>query len=93
MRERTNREKPLLGQTIECIGLMHKSLRSLYEREFPVNPMMFAIMAEGPVDQIRDLLDDLDWIMEDMIPQHLREDAAKLREAEETEVVTLEEAA
>lgn len=93
MRDQTNREKPLLGQTIECIGLMHKSLQSLYEREFPVNPMMFAIMAEGPVDQIRDLLDDLDWIMEDMIPRELREQAAKLREAEEAEALVLEEAA
>ena len=93
MRDRTNREKPSLGQTIECIGLMYESLQSLYEREFPANPMMFAIMAEGPVDQIRDSLDDLDWIMEDMIPQRLREEALKLREAEEADGMAIEEAA
>jgi hypothetical protein len=90
MKDRSTKEKPLLGQTIESIGLMYRSLQSLYRDEYPVNPMTFAILAEGEIDQIRDLLDDLDWIMEDLIPQQLRENVAEPREVE---LVALEEAA
>jgi hypothetical protein len=93
MKERTGKVKPDLKQTIESIGLMYQSLVSLQERIYPQNPMWFAIMAQGPVDQIRDLLDDIDWLMEDMIPQELREQAAQLRESEETEAVQTQEAA
>jgi hypothetical protein len=93
MKDRTNKEKPLLGQTIECIRMMYQSLESLRERIYPQSPMWFAIMAQGPVDQIRDLLDDIEWLMEDMIPLELREQAAQLRESEETEVVATQEAA
>ncbi|MGH9769087.1 MAG: hypothetical protein ACREAB_16790 [Blastocatellia bacterium] len=82
MKERTSKEKPLLGRTIECIGMMQSALQSLYEREYPRDPLMFAIMAQGPVDQIRDLLDDIEWLMEDMIPRELREQAAQLEESE-----------
>lgn len=93
MKERTDKEKPDLKQTIKSIGLMYEALESLHERVYPQSPMWFAIMAEGPVDQIRDLLNDLDWIMEDMIPQPLREEALKLREAEEADGIAMEEAA
>jgi hypothetical protein len=55
--------------------------------------MWFAIMAQGPIDQIRDLLDDIVWLMEDMIPRELRDEAAKLREAGEAESPILEKAA
>src|SRR5215210_2341871 len=85
MKDRTNKEKPLLGQTIECVGMMYHSLQSLCQNEYPRNPMMFAIMAQGPVSQIRDLLDDVEWLMEDMVPRQLREQADKLIEAEESQ--------
>ncbi len=78
MKDRTNKEKPHLGQTIKSIGLMYEALAGLHEHEYPRSPLGFAIMAQGPVDQIRDLLDDVEWLMEDMIPQHLREQTAQL---------------
>jgi hypothetical protein len=93
MKDRTNRERPAIRPTIEGIGMMYRSLQSLHERVYPQSPMWFAIMAQGPVDDLRDLLDDLEWLMEDMIPRELREEAAKLREAEEAEAFVLEEAA
>ena len=93
MKNRTNRTKPALKPTMEGIGLMCRALQSLYEDEYPKSPLWFAIMAQGPIDQIRDLLDDIEWLMEDMIPQELHEEAAKLREAKEVESPILEKAA
>lgn len=86
MKDRTNREKPVLGPTIEGIGMMYRSLQALREEVYPQSPAWFATMAQGPVDQIRDLLDDIEWLMEDMIPQHLREQ-------EEPELVAAQDAA
>jgi hypothetical protein len=93
MKDRDESKKPDLGQTIEAIGLMYRSLASLRERVYPQSPMWFAIMAQGPIDDIRNLLDDVEGLMKDMIPQELREEAARLREAEEMEAVTTQEAA
>lgn len=90
MKDRTNKEKPHLEQTIKGIGMMYESLDSLQERVFPQNPMWFAIMAQGAVDQIRDLLDDLEWLMEDMVPQPLREQVEPIEPAEQ---VTMKKAA
>lgn len=72
MKDRTNREKPDLEKTIAGIGMMYKGLQSLLEEEYDRDRLMFAIMAQGPIDQLRDLLDDVEWHVEDMIPQHLR---------------------
>ncbi len=91
MRDHTNKVKPHLGQTIECIGMMYRSLQSLYEREHPRSPLGFALMAQGPVDQMRDLLDDVEWLMENMVPQQLREQAALLETS--TEPVAQKQAA
>jgi hypothetical protein len=93
MREGADKEKPLLGQTIECVGMMYRSLQSLYENEYPRDPQMFAIMAQGPVDQIRDLLDDIELLMKDMIPPELRRQAAQLEESDGTEAVGTRKAA
>jgi hypothetical protein len=93
MKDRTNREKPAIGPTIDGIGMMYRSLVSLRDEVYPQSPMWFAIMAQGPMDDIRNLLDDLEWVMEDMIPKELREQAAQLEEAEETEAVVTQEAA
>lgn len=45
MRDRTNREKPHLGQTIKGIGMMYECLQSLMEEEYGRDKLMFAIMA------------------------------------------------
>jgi hypothetical protein len=93
MKDGADNEKPDLKQTIECIGMMSQSLESLRERIYPQSPMWFAIMAQGPVDQIRDLLDDLEWLMKDMIPQELREQAAQLDQASLQAMAVSQEAA
>ena len=78
MRDRTNRKKPDLRKTIEGIGMMYQGLQSLLEEEYSRGPLGFALMAQGPIDQIRDLLEDMEWHLEDMIPARLREQAASL---------------
>lgn len=92
MKDRTNREKPDLVQTIESLGLMQRWLETLYREEYPQSPLWFAIKAEGPIEQIRDLLDDVEWLMEDMLPQHLREQATP-HEAASLESVAQQHAA
>jgi hypothetical protein len=93
MKDRTNREKPVLEPTIKWLQSMSESIASLHKEVYPESPLWFAIMAQGPVDQIRDLLDDIEWLMEDMIPQELRAQAAQLREFEETAAIATQEAA
>lgn len=93
MKDRTNKTKPALEPTIRGLNLMFSSLQSLYEDEYPKSPMWFAIMAQGPIDQIRDLLDDVEWLMEEMIPQKLREQAARQSEPEAMEAAAIRKAA
>jgi hypothetical protein len=60
------REKNVL-QAIEGVGMMHRALDSLSREVLPVNPQRFAVMAEGPIDQIRDLLNQIDSLMTEPI--------------------------
>lgn len=93
MNNRANKTKPTIKPTIEGIGLMCHSMQSLFEDEYSRNPMMFAIMAQGPIAQIRDLLDDLEWLMEDMVPQHLREQDMPTENTQQSEQFVLQKAA
>jgi hypothetical protein len=49
----TNDEQ--LGQALEALGLMYRAMASLRKDILPVNPRNFALLAEGPVDEIRKL--------------------------------------
>ena len=49
-----------LQQTIEQIEGLCRALDSLRRDILPKNPRNFAIMAEGPVDEIRKLQSDID---------------------------------
>jgi hypothetical protein len=49
-----------LQQAIEQIQRLCRALDSLRVDIFPLNPKNFAIMAEGPVDEIRTLQADID---------------------------------
>lgn len=69
MNDRTNRTKPALAPTLNGIELMSNSIQALYQDVHPKSPAWFAVMASGSVKQLRDLLDDLEWLMEDMCPQ------------------------
>ena len=93
MKDRTNKTKPALKPTIEGIGLMCNSLQSLYEDEYPKSPRGFALMAQGPIDQIRDLLEDVEWLMEDMVSQRLSESARVRNAIHVQEVAAMQDAA
>ena len=47
-------------QTLEQLAGMQRALADLAERVLPVNPTLFAVMAEGPLDYIRRFYDELE---------------------------------
>jgi len=49
-----------LQQVIEQIQTLCRAIDSLRADIFPKNPKNFAVMAEGPVDEIRKLQADID---------------------------------
>lgn len=49
-----------IRQAVKSIGIMNDSLRVLCDRTLLVNPKLFAVMAEGPIEQIRDLLNQIE---------------------------------
>ncbi|HSU52834.1 MAG TPA: hypothetical protein VLT36_02100 [Candidatus Dormibacteraeota bacterium] len=49
-----------LQQALEQIENLCRAVQSLRMRVFPRNPRNFAILAEGPVDEIRKLQVDVD---------------------------------
>jgi hypothetical protein len=77
-----NQNEVLIGQTVEAIGMMYRSLESLRERVLPVNPTMFAVMAQGPTDDLRVLLDELEKLSAVCMPAHLVEQAESQRLSE-----------
>lgn len=48
-----------LAITIEQLARMARILESTCAEELPVNRQMFAIMAEGPLDQMQRLLNEI----------------------------------
>ena len=48
-------EEAVLGQTIEQLERMNVALAHLRTEVLPQNPRMFAVMAEGPLEEIRRL--------------------------------------
>ena len=58
-----NKTEDYIKQTVYSIGLMQESLTSLCEDTLPKNAAQFAYFAEGPMDQIRDLLDQIDTVI------------------------------
>jgi antitoxin component HigA of HigAB toxin-antitoxin module len=54
------RNEDQLQQAIEQIQTLCRAIESLRTDIFPKNPKNFAIMAEGPVDEIRKLQSDID---------------------------------
>ena len=67
----TIRNEAQLQQAIEQIQVLCRAIESLRMDIFPKNPRNFAIMAEGPVDEIRKLQADIDAYL-----QHLEATAA-----------------
>jgi hypothetical protein len=48
-----------LRQTFEQLERMQRALTTLRDDVLPVNPRLFAVMAEGPLDYIREFHDEL----------------------------------
>ena len=49
-----------IRQAVKSIGIMNDSLNAICERTLPINPKLFAVMAEDPIEQIRDLLHQIE---------------------------------
>ena len=76
MKHHTDQENPALGATMNGIGSMYRALAALHREVYPSNPAWFAAMAQGYVTQMRELLDDLEGLLEGMGSQKLQEAAA-----------------
>lgn len=51
----TSTKETILEQTVEQLELMIKALASLRREHLPSQPRTFAILAEGPLEEIRRL--------------------------------------
>lgn len=73
-------EEQKITQTIEMIGLMQHALANMCEEVLPKNREMFAIMAEGPLDELQRLIGEVNaYVGKTLAP------LAALAEAEEAE--------
>jgi hypothetical protein len=52
-------ETALLAQSVEQLERMNRVLEHLRNEVLPRNPRMFAVMAEGPLDEIQRLHDEI----------------------------------
>lgn len=52
-------ETALLAQSVEQLERMNRVLEHLRTEVLPRNPRMFALMAEGPLDEIQRLHDEI----------------------------------
>ena len=89
MKNRTSQENPALGATMNGIGSMYRALAALHAEVYPSNPAWFANMAQGYVTQMRELLDDLEGLLEGAGSQKLQESASlpKAKAVEEAAVL------
>jgi hypothetical protein len=55
-----------LAQSIEMLELMNDALRHLRTEVLPKNPRMFALMAEGPLDEIRRLQTEMEQLTSEL---------------------------
>ena len=57
-----SKETERLAQTIEMLELMNGALRHLRKEVLPKNPRMFALMAQGPLDEMRRLQAEIEQL-------------------------------
>lgn len=55
-----NNVQTVLDQTVEQLGRMNSALVSLRQELLPAQPRKFAILAEGPLEEIRRLRDEIE---------------------------------
>ena len=54
------KDEAMIAQTIEQLELMNRVLEHLRKEVLPKNVKMFALMAEGPLDEIQRLHDEIE---------------------------------
>ena len=57
-----NQTPTVLEQTVEQLERMNAALVALHRQLLPGEPRKFAIMAEGPLEEIRRLRDEIDCL-------------------------------
>jgi len=57
-----SKESERLAQSIEMLELMNQALRHLRIEVLPKNPKMFALMAEGPLEEMRRLQTEIEQL-------------------------------
>ena len=57
-----NKQSERLAQSIEMLELMNDALRHLRTEVLPKNPRMFALMAEGPLEEMRRLQGEIEQL-------------------------------
>ena len=62
-----SKEHAILSQTIEQLELMNRVLEHLRTEVLPRNAKMFALMAEGPLDEIQRLHDEIERRTSDLL--------------------------
>jgi hypothetical protein len=56
-------------QTLEQLEQMYRALSELREEVLPKNPRTFAILAEGPLDYIRQFLEELEAYRQSLLAE------------------------
>ena len=62
-----SKETERLAQTIEMLELMNDALRHLRKEVLPKNPRMFALMAEGPLAEMRRLQAEIEKLSSELV--------------------------
>ena len=57
-----SKETERLAQTIEMLELMNDALRHLRKEVLPKHPRMFALMAQGPLEEMRRLQAEIEQL-------------------------------
>jgi hypothetical protein len=57
-----------LQQTVESIALMQQGLLDLVKNQLPRNRQLFAVMAEAPLDYIRQFCDEIEQYRASLAP-------------------------
>ena len=68
-------------QTVEQLQRMYRALADLRQQVMPKNPHMFAVMAEGPLDQIRQFQEEIEnYVAATELEKQVEEHEGDLRE-------------
>ena len=59
-------KEAILTQTVEMLELMNQSLANLRRECLPAQPRKFAILAEGPLEEIRRLQKQIEQLTTEM---------------------------